>query len=412
MARRLARRMNAGFWLSAFLPLLFALGMVQAFALLLLRKNGMEAGMTWIVFAAIAAVAALAAWWHQKRRFFNRRDALVYLETRLGLNSGLTAADAGIADWPQSRPFPAAARPVWSWSRVAPWPAWTALALALAIWLPLTPAATTPPRAPVEPSAWGTLDSWIHTLEDAEVLEEAALDAFREQLESLRDQDPRDWYRHSSLEATDALQERTRSAIRELRDNLENLSRTLETADAYPDGLPSGLAEALREELRSALEGLESGLLRLDPELLAQLSELDIDALPTLSEEDLQALRECLAAGLEACGVCLGGGENGALLAGTDGIGKGPGPAPLTFREEGSDVSVGRHETASGDDLSRAALGDHLGVGLTETPADEPAPYAGPTGAGAISSPGAGGEAVARQNFTPDEQAVLERYFQ
>ena len=411
-AELLARRINVGYWLAGLLPAIFALGMAQCLALILLRKNGLDTGLSWAVFAALALAATIVAWRRQRSRFFSRRDALVYLESRLGLNNGLTAAENGIGPWPPPRPMPAATWPTWSWKRVAPWPAWTAVALALAIWLPVSPSASTTPRTPMEPTAWSTLDSWIEALEEAEILEEAALDNFREQVEALRKQDERDWYRHSSLEATDALQERTERAIRDLRNNLEKVARIMETADAFPDGLPSGLADALREELSSALDGFESGLLRLDPELLAQLRELDLDALPALSEADLQALRECLAAGLGACGVCLSGGEGDALLAGTGGISKGPGPAPLTFRAEGSDATVSRFEAASNDDLSQAALGDHLGVGITDMPDDETAPYTGPTAAGTIAGPASGGEAVDRQNFTPDEQAVLERYFQ
>lgn len=404
-ARRLARRMNTGFWLAAFLPLLFAAGLGQSFALVWLRKNEMASGPAWMIFGVLVLAAGVFAWHRQRGRFFSRRDALVYLEARLGLNNGLTAADDGISGWPERRPVPARVLPVWSWKRIAPWPVWTLAMIALALWLPVTPATSLAPEDPVEPTAWSGIDSWIETLEDAEVFEEAALEDFREQVESLRRQDPEDWYDHSSLEATDALRQRTENAIREALENLEKTARAFDVASEYPEGLPSGWEAALREELQEAIEGLESGLLRLDPELLALLREVDLSSLPMMSEEEMRELGECLAAGIAAGGLCLGTGP------GTGGIGKGPGPAPLTFRENRAEDTVSRFESASNDDMSRAALGDRIGVGEREIPDDDRAPYTGPAAAGAVAGSGTGGEAVSRQNFTPDEQAVLERYF-
>ncbi len=414
-ARRLARRMNAGFWLAGFLPLVFVASLGQAFVHVGLRKAELGTAPAWIAFAALLIAAAGFAWWRQRRRFFSKRDALVFVEARLGLNNGLSAAEEGAARWPE--PLPVSPFPRWSWQRIAPWPAWALAVLALGAWLPVGPAGTpTPAGPPVEPVAWSELESWIESFEEAEVLEEASLEELRERLGELRGQESRDWYRHGSLEATDALRRQTEHAIRDFRENLESAARVLAAADAFPEGLPSGREAALREELDRAVAGFEDSLLRLEPGVLGQLQELDLQALPAMSESDLEALREALEAGLAACGVCLGDGEGGdpaalAALGAPGGIGKGPAPAPLTFREEAAGSEVARLESVRGGDLSRAALGERVGVGEAGEPGDEPVPYRGPAEAGAVAGPGTGGEAVAHETFTPGEQAVLERYF-
>ncbi len=413
MARRLARRMNVGFWLADFLPLFFAAGLVQAFLLIWLRKNQLPTSPAWWVFAALLLAAGSVAWFRKRKRFFSQQDALVFLETRLGLNNGLTAADTGVAGWPKPVALPARIVPRWSWKRIGPWPAWTLAIMAVAAWLPVDPVTSSPSARPVEPIAWSGIESRIETLEETDILEPASLEDFRQRVEELRRRAPRDWYSHSSLEATDSLEERTERAIRDLRDNLETTARALAEAEAFPEGLPWGREAALREELREALAGFEEGLLQLDPEFLAQLSELDPQSLPSMSQEELDALRECLADGLAACEASLGDGED-VLLArvpGTGGIGEGPAPAPLSFRADPATGEVSRLESVSNDDLSRAALGDRIGVGETDDDDEKRAPYRGPARAGTIATPGDGGEAVPRETFTPDEQAVLERYF-
>ncbi len=407
--------MNLGFWLAGFLPLLFSAGLAQAFLLLWFRRNEIGSGFSWSLFAVILVVAAGYAGYRQRGRRYSPRDALVYLESRLGLNNALTAADNGVAPWPDPANLPPRTLPAWSWRRIAPWPAWTLAVLVLAASLPVNPAPSTPPPPPVEPIAWGEIESWFQTVEDAEIVENAALDAFREQVDALRRQPPGERYSHSSLEATDALRQRSERALRELRENLEKTARALAAADAFPDGIPSGWEAALREDLTGAITGFEEGLLRIDADLLDQIRELDIQNLSAMPEDDLKNLRECLDAGLAACDAALGDrdSEDNRLLAAFPGpgIGKGPAPAPLSFRDDRALDAVSRRESVPNDDLSRAALGDRVGVGIGDEPDTDRPAYTGPVEPGNMAHPGGGGEAVSRESFTPDEQAVLERYF-
>ena len=67
-------------------------------------------------------------------------------------------------------------------------------------------------------------------------------------------------------------------------------------------------------------------------------------------------------------------------------------------------------EEVDNTDLSRAVLGELVGVGETEREVDETS--SGPAAGGNVSSTGKGGDAVWRDEaLLPDEKALLKRYF-
>lgn len=418
-ARKIRRRINLGFCLQTFLPVLLGLAFLQGCLVVAARKLDAPVALLWIFFgAAVLLAAAGSAWWN-RRKFFSLQEALVHLEARLSLHNRLTTAGAGLAQWPEPRPIPAQMR--WSWRRIV-LPALTGASfLLLAGWIPLPPETDPRPTSPEEPAAWAQVESWAETLAQQDMVEEDALTRWQEQVRKLRDQPAQEWYSHNSLEAGDNLRDTAADAIRRLQSGLQKAAYPLTVAQEYRDDLPSGLQPLLRDHWLEAVSDLGSGPLPLSREMLDQLAEVDFENLPALAEGEIESIQKMLREGAEACRIsgdggeeCEGEGDGCATCTGTapgtGGINRGPGEAPLTFQEFPSLLDLQKKEAVSNPDLSRAALGENLGT-TQSAPKIERESFSGPTAAGAVTGEADGGEAVWRSQFTPAEQQRLRNYF-
>ena len=103
LAARTLRRINTGWWLSRLFPLLIALGIAGGAAVYLLRSN--ESLPAWPQLLAWAAggvvLCGAGAWWLARARFLKDGDALVRLESRMGLHNALSTAQCGAGSWPE-----------------------------------------------------------------------------------------------------------------------------------------------------------------------------------------------------------------------------------------------------------------------------------------------------------------------
>jgi hypothetical protein len=423
-ARRLVWRINAGWWLVGFVPLAALLGVLAALALLVLRPWQLP---TWPV-AAVGAlgllVAAGGAWRRGRRHFVDLPAALARLDEALGLHNRLVSAHAGVGPWPPA-PAHLPRPPAWNLVRVAGPPLGALALLVLALRLPLGEA--DPPAAPRdihEPSAWAALEELTEQLREEAVVEPPALDALREQVEALREQPAQQWYRQSSLEATDHLREKTGQSLRALEQSLHQAAAALATAAAQQENLSAAQQAALQERLGQALDALSGGALPLNRETLDALRQIDLSQLRQLSAEELAALEKRLREQGTCAGACAsqcegpggvpGEGESEALVAvprpGSGGVSRGPGDAPLTLRDAAAPMPPSVLTPISNPNLDRAALGDALGT-VDQKPEVDPAAYTGPTRAGALGHAAGGGEAVWRDTATPAEQRALRQYF-
>lgn len=418
-AQRVCWRVNAGFCLQSFLPVLLGLTLAQGCLLLVLRKIEAPQALLWGGYG-IAVLLALAgsAWW-SRRRFFATADGLVHLEARLLLHNRLSAARQGRTGWPAPQALPSSFH--WTWKRLLLPPAGAAAFLLLAGWIPLKEQSPHSFEMPEEPLAWQEVESWAEVLEERDLFEEESLARWREQVEALRDQPPEEWYSHNSLEAGDNLRDNAGKSIRRLETALEKAAYPLSLARESLDQIPSGLQPLLQEHWLDALSELSSGELTLNKEALAALREIDFTNLQTLSRDQIDRLNKMLREGREACGICSGEGEcdgdnpdcaacQSGLCEGT-GISRGPGPADLTFREFPNLIDSQRRESVSNPDLSRAALGEQLGTTQTEPEVDLDVPPQ-ISAAGEANLSGEGGDAVFHSRLTPAEQKRLQEYFQ
>ncbi len=448
--RSLRARINFAAWLERAAAAFFVVGSVAGFSAYALRR--LHAGPAgdanapwrwwWVALGLGLVAGSLWAWWRARRGFFRGDDARAWLEHRLGLDSTLSAAAAGISRWPAPQPLPRTLR--WSSPAVL---GWLGGALALSLAGALLPVPAPSPfdyrRGTEKPPALAQAEEWLEQLAEQEVARPEDVEKLAEQARGLGERTPEERYSHSALEAADTLRAQTAQAIRGLGANLEDAASALAPLERPADQLSDEEMGAVAARLGQALRALEDGTLGARDELAKQLSAAaNAAGRRSLSPEQARQLREQLSrAGRAATGVvgaqgqgaqvasadpnsrvrlgqCQGtcsGSQNGGSCDGSCGFGsggvnRGPGHAPLYFRDEASDAGAGTTETVSTDDLSRAALGELLGMERGEHEFD-PQTAVGPAAAGAVAAPAQGGEVVWVDHLTPAERAALKEFF-
>ena len=168
--------------------------------------------------------------------------------------------------------------------------------------------------------------------------------------------------------------------------------------------------------------------------LTGKLGSFDPSSLKSLNQQQLQSLQQRLANGSKICNSCTspsvqpgngtgtgdghrsgnenknGGNGNDKTGQGASGHPGGGGTAPMGLDADSENLHAKRLEGASNDDLNRALPGQVLAVTKSKPDAKN-TPSTGAAAGGAISSAGAGGDAVWRESLTPDERQVLQKYF-
>lgn len=427
-AKSVARQVNTGWWLEKFNWLLLGAGIVLSVLLICIRTfsavswSSLETGL---VLGVMFLVLSSFAWMWSRKRFIAEEKGLVRLEERLALDSRLTAAANGVGEWPPVEEGAESTAFRWSMGTTLI-PGLLAAAVVVGAWLmPLPKVAAVEDVPVVEPGAWDQMEDWIATLEEEQLIEEAGIEELEGKIEELRNQPEDEWFSHASLEATDNLQETLGKQIQEMASDLNTLERDIGALQTFSTQMSEASRQKLLEEFNEALDSLAANGMQPNEELLKKLQELDPSqlgqkSLSSLSPEQLKDLQKQLC----DCNGALGSmeglpsmGEDPSLqkltlqelqAIGRGGIDRGRGDAPLFFGNE-QDLNTENIETVENTDLSRASLGETLGLGETEHEIDETA--VGPSAGGAVDSLGRGGETVSRETLLPSEQAVLKRYF-
>ena len=173
-ARRLARRVNAGWWLDLWLPSTVVLSALAAAAILVLRRQGNNPEPALFLYGIALALAGISSFWVARRRFYSERDGLVRIEGRYHLHNRLSAADSGIGDWPPDRPDIDNGLRL-HWPRFLS-PPFLSVALVLAaLWIPMQVIEAFSRPTPSEPVAWRQVDEWLETIEEQNLTEEDSL---------------------------------------------------------------------------------------------------------------------------------------------------------------------------------------------------------------------------------------------
>jgi len=429
-ARRVVRRVNVAWWLSAFLPLTVALCAGGAAVVLVARRHGLPLDPVFAALGVALGGGALVAWWFTRARRFSTADALVRLDLAGGLDARLAAAGA-LGVWPPPTPVDDGLR--WRLGPLVGPPATALLLLAAAAVIPVTPAAAPRGEDVVEPLAWAEVESRVAALEQADLFEPQALEALRSDLAELRAQPRETWYGHASLEAADHLAERLSQALGGLGPDLARAERGLQALAELSGSARSDALARAEEEVHAAVPGLGSGAVPLRSDLLGQLRGLDYHS---LSRDDAAALGRALAKGRAAAkaggrntegngsddgeepcpgsgtgsGSCDRDGRAGRDEPGRGGVTRGAGAAPLTLGAGGELAVPSAVQPLPRADLDHAALGDVVEQ-VPLAPDVRPTGKAAPAPAGAVVAGGSGGDTVWRDRVTPEERRFLQRYF-
>jgi hypothetical protein len=376
--------------------------------------------MAWQIFWAVILLGAIACLSLSRKKFCSVRDALVRLDASLRLNNRLTSALDGVGDWPPELPENTPDGLRWRWQRILVPPLASVAILFFAANVEITPDKANDLHHKEEPLAWTRVESELETLKKQDIVNEESILTMKEQVDELRKQSPEEWYSHSSLEASDNLQAKTNDAIRSLQRDMESVLNTLNAAEQNGDAMTNDQLQKLGAQFEQPMQGLELGTLPLNKDLLNQLKNIDPNQLRNLSKLQMDQLKQSLQKGITGCQACLtpGDDQQAALIAlmeqnqgqGASGHPGGGGPAELGLKPDQTNLNTKTNQQISNDDLSHAAAGDLVGVSKGQHQVD-PAKYTGTVNAGTIQSTGAGGEAVWKNQLTPEEREILERFY-
>jgi hypothetical protein len=416
--RRLAREINIGWWLAAWMPMAVAIGLVGMFAMLLVRWRGGHSGLVFVVIALALCSAAIVAWWRGRNRFESVASARVRLEEALGLKARLTAASAGIGSWP-ARPADATVTwPVrWRWQQPLGWVAAITVLLMLAARVPVADPGAPKTYSIEKPPDARVVEQWMDALRREEAVDERSVERVRDRIAELMERPTEDWYEHASLEAAGTLKEQTAAQLAELMENLAKAEAAAAQLREMTDAVPQDLRDALAKDLKLAALALEMGGFKPPADLAELLRELQGRELADLTPGECQGLCEKLGANRELLLRALAESPELDLdglpmlaVPGGGGIQRGRADAELTLGEENDLKTTRKEKVNQALDPERAAPDELLAVVDGEHDIDETA-YTGPTTGGAAKE-GDGGSSAEVDSLLPAEQKVVRRFFE
>ncbi|MFT4176181.1 MAG: hypothetical protein QM627_05955 [Luteolibacter sp.] len=437
-AHRVTRRINVSWWLDKLsMPLLVG-SLIASSASLLLRRLHPEWPLEIVIGACLPGIVLIVfiAYRRAKNHFETPENGLTRLEADLGLHNALHAAEAGILPWPE-KPGAFPENYPWNRSRLLI-PLLGSLLLFCGGWfLPLsTPHGTD--RPPDQPLSWQKLDAELQRLADEKLVDESYLEETRDKLDELKAQKEEQWFSHSSLEATDALEKSHQAENQRVQDELESARNALESLSATGT---TGSQEERKKQLdayEQALQGLQNGSMKPNPQLLEQMKQLNPESLGKLTPEQLQQLKENLQKQAQAMrnsqgkgsgqgegddwsdellsgdspnGSGSGSGDSGDQSGpGKGGIQRGPGHDPNLLGDGRDGTEIGEMTGLQAKDLSRSTPGDLLELQNGEHVVDKQT--TGIQQGGEAGATGKGGDRVWREALDPTEQRAIKRFFE
>lgn len=436
-AEKLSRRVNIAWFMQMFAAPLLIASVLGAVVTLVIRReiSGVSPAVIGLVILGILLVLGLITLLYAWRRFEKPAQSLVRMEAALGMDSALSAAEAGVRQWP-GQPANLSKSLNWHIPRTIVPPVAALALLALGLLIPISAKSPTVPPPSRQPQAWSEIDSQLEKLAEDAMVDEEYIEEMEKRLEQLRAQEEEDWFSHASLEATDSLKESQNSNMENLQRDLSEADNALEALAKNAEKLNSEQKRKLTEEFEKALQGMQNGAMKPNGNLLEKLSELDPNDLGKLSPEQLSELKENmekLQQSLENAGEGQGAGDDWAdqLLGdggegegegqgqsgegegengtGSGGIQRGPGHDPNVLGKSKDPLDTGDLTSLEAKDLSRAIPGDLLQLQDGKHTVDETASEATAGGTGAK---GQGGDRVWKESLAPDEQRALKKYFE
>ncbi|MFK7910680.1 MAG: hypothetical protein AB8F34_08755 [Akkermansiaceae bacterium] len=292
IALQTARKINVGWWLQLLATPLLITALLIACAVLITRREFDTIPWPGLLAGSIGALAitAIACWLAARSKFESEKQSLVRIEAAMRLRNALTAADHGIAPWPEV-PGVINDGVDWRWKRLIPPLVGALLIVVFGFIIPVY-AKSDSNQPEQEPSAWSELDTNLDQLDHQEVVQKEYIDEMRKKLEELREQSEDDWFSHSSLEATDTLKQNHLTEQENLKKNLERAERSLQTMQSQAGKMNAEQKQRLLNEFDQAVKKMQQGGMKPNKELLEQLKKIDPEQLNQLTPEQIDQLRE------------------------------------------------------------------------------------------------------------------------
>jgi hypothetical protein len=423
IARNTSRKINLGWWLQTLATPLLITSLLIACAILITRR---ELDMIpWLELSAgtllVIAITGIFSWLAARASFETNKQSLVRIEAAMKLRNALTAADHGIAPWPEV-PGMINDGVHWHWKRLLPPIAGALLIVTCGFIIPVHAKADNRSEQQ-EPSAWSDIDTSLDQLDNQEIVQQEYIDEMRKKLEKLREQSQDDWFSHSSLEATDNLKQNHQTEQKNLKSNLQRAERSLNALQNQGGKMNAAQKQRLLNEFDQAVKKMQQGGMKPNKKLLEQLKKIDAEQLNQLTPEQMEQLRENMrkhAQGLgqggkqpgddKGEGEGDGDGEEEGDGPGRGGINRGPGHAPRPLGKAHDDTGAGKHEGLKSEDQRNALPGDLLGTNDAQHDVDKS--KVGPSAGGASSGKGKGGDRVWKNSLLPNEKKALKKFFE
>ena len=188
-------------------------------------------------------------------------------------------------------------------------------------------------------------------------------------------------------------------------------------------GLPAQTRAGLQDQFNQAVQGLRTGGMRPNKELLDKLRAIDPQQLGQLDAEQLAELLREMKDKAAALGKCLGrepgeGYQNpGEALAlgegqegpGRGGVDRGPGTSPEVLGEQASTTEAQQPQFLDPGDLSRSLPGDVLETTASQHELDRTRPA---LRAGGHADVQGGGASIWQEALHPREQLAVKKFFE
>jgi len=430
-AAHLALKLNFHHWLARVVPNVFVVAVL--FTLLELFRREASLPTRWsAAFLLLGSGVALGwAWLQARRHFCTWEQALVRLETVLGLHNQLSAAQAGVLPWPEVRSTREDGY-VENWKLILLPLLLGAAFGAVAHFVPIHHLKMKAGSDLIsEPPELTQVQNWINALKAADLVQPDRLQDMQSSLNKLRDRPPQDWYTQSNLEAANSLKELTEQSMTTLAHDLDQADQAVQSMQNSPGSSSAGDSlKPMQDQLRKADENMTSGNLPLNKELIDQLHGAETAHDANLSAAQLKALHDRLQKGklaahtapksnggvsqeMEQAMAAAAQGQGAGrrkFMPGPGGIGGGKETAPLALQSREKTSPEGALTPVSNDDMSRASIGETLKITAGNQNVD-PAAYGGNQTAGSAQTAGSGGEAVWRSTYDPQDADTLTRFF-
>ena len=367
IAQRTSRKINCAWWLQILATPLLVIALVIACSVLILRRELDALPILPLVLGSLGLLltTALISWLAARKQFENAQQSLVRIESSMRMRNALTAADHGITRWP-AVPTTVNDGVQWHWQRLLTPVIGAALIIACGWVIPIHAKSDTSIPSQ-QPTAWNELDASLDQLDNQDIVQEDYIEEMRQKLEKLRQQSPDEWFSHSTLEATDHLQENHENEQQNLKTNLQRAERSLNTLQSQAGKMNPAQQKRLLNEYDQAVKKMQQGGMQPNEKLLKQLQNIDPKQLNQLTKEQVDQIRENMRRHMQGLGQNgqekqPGEGEDDWMKddegegeeGGRGGINRGPGIAPRVLGQPHDDTGTGQYQGLKSGDLSQA----------------------------------------------------------